>query len=126
MRVKQICKNNYILFINERGGYNTSGSRITFRHTKGQSGLFVGLFREFPFILSQAKTKDELLNNLQKNLALYFNTFPEGLEKLKKYGRMVENEKISDKNIDGQKAPPFIIEKPEIASDKYWIEKELP
>jgi predicted RNase H-like HicB family nuclease len=74
---------------------------LTFRHTKGQSGLIVGLFREFPFIVGQAKTKDELLNNLQKNLELYFNSFPAGLEKLRKYGRIVENGKISGNNIDG-------------------------
>lgn len=96
---------------------------LTVRYKESSAGLIVGFFREFPFITGQAKTNDDLVNQLQYDLMIYFNTFPEGQKKLEQYGRVVENsENISNKNIKGEIAPALKIEKPEIGSDETWQE----
>jgi predicted RNase H-like HicB family nuclease len=93
---------------------------VTIRYTKGRTGLLVGFIREFPFITGQGESFEKLKDELVYDLGLYFNTFPEGNEKLKERGKIVGQES----NIYNEKPLPLEIERPELGGG--WQEKPIP
>ena len=94
------------------------GVEVTIRFKPGATGLVVGFIREFPFITGQGKTFEELKVDLMNDLGLYFESFPEGTQKLAKYGKVVGQEK----NIYNEMPPPLEIERPELGEG--WQEEK--
>lgn len=92
---------------------------VNVRSKEGSTGQMVGFFREFPFISGQAKNFEELVHKLSYDLGLYFKTFGEGQEKLKRYGIVVG----TGLNFYGEKPARLEIPRPELGVGEGWIEK---
>lgn len=62
--------------------------KINLRYRKGYTDILVGQCRQFPFIIVEGHTVDELVDEILYELEAYFNTFPEqGKKALEKYGK---------------------------------------
>lgn len=96
------------------------GVELTIRYTKGATGLEVGFIREFPFITGQGKTFEELKDVLMYDLGMYFETFPEGKQKIAKYGKVVGR----DTNVYNEIPPTLEVERQELGEG--WLEKPIP
>jgi len=96
------------------------GLELTIRYHNSTTGLEVGFIREFPFITGQGKTFEELKDGLLYDLGLYFKTFPEGQQKIAKYGKVVGGET----NVYNEIPPPLGIERQELGEG--WLEKPVP
>lgn len=55
---------------------------ITLKIVKGVTGVYVAQVGEIPGIIVQAETKEKLVNELKKSLALYFEAFPAEHDKI--------------------------------------------
>jgi predicted RNase H-like HicB family nuclease len=61
------------------------------RYRKGYTNVLVGQCREFPFIVIEGKTVEELRAKMTYELEAYFNTFPEqGKKATEMYGKPIE------------------------------------
>jgi hypothetical protein len=96
------------------------GLELTIRYKNGATGLVVGFIREFPFITGQGKTFEELSNELIYDLGLYFDSFPEGKQKIAKYGKVVGQET----NVLNEIPPTLEIERQELGEG--WLEQPVP
>ena len=92
---------------------------VNVRSKEGSTGLMVGFIREFPFVSGQAKNFEELVNKLSYDLGMYFNTFEEGKEKLKRYGIVVG----TGMNFYNDKPPELEIPRPELGVGEGWMEQ---
>ena len=45
--------------------------KITISISKGEAGLLIGRVKEFPEVISQGKNQEELIENIQNDLALF-------------------------------------------------------
>jgi len=63
------------------------------RYKPGYTGVLVGQCIQFPFIIVEGKTVEELVKNVNYEMYVYFNTFPaEGKKILEQYGRVIQTE----------------------------------
>lgn len=54
----------------------------------GQDGILIGQSREYPFLIVQGRTVEELIDEMGHEIEVYFNTFPkEGEKALEKYDK---------------------------------------
>lgn len=71
------------------------------RYKPGYTGVLVGQCIQFPFIIVEGKTVEELVKNVNYEMYVYFNTFPaEGKKILEQYGRVIQTEEETQKIMD--------------------------
>lgn len=64
--------------------------KTNMRYRRGQDDILVGQSREFPFLIVQGKTVDELVREMMHEIEVYFNTFPQERDKaLERYGKTI-------------------------------------
>jgi hypothetical protein len=79
--------------------------KLNMRYKEGYTGILVGQSREFPFIIVQGATVDELVREMMYETEAYFNTFPEERKKaIERYGKIVNEPPGEDKEGWNQKA----------------------
>jgi predicted RNase H-like HicB family nuclease len=82
--------------------------KLNMRYKKGYSGILVGQCIEFPFVIVQGNTPDDLFKEISHEIEVYFNTFPE------EWKHFIEQHKENS-----------IIEKEQIKETEGWMEKKI-
>jgi hypothetical protein len=81
---------------------------LNMRYKKGYTGILIGQCIEFPFVIVEGNTPDDLFKEIAHELEVYFTTFPEEGK------RFIQEQKEKS-----------VIEKEQIEGKEGWMEKKI-
>lgn len=88
--------------------------KLNLRYKKGYSGILVGQCREYPFIIVEGKTLDDLTETALHELEVYLNTFKEERERfIKRFQQETIQESSEIRTVEREQ------------QQEGWMEKEI-